>query len=391
MPKSGIYGRKIIKHFRGDKIIALETLFMGAKYTPVFPAYASLLNAHKKYPAHFADGQEQRPLDAHGAILSSMEFFSLLTQTAEYPYGIADSAIITSNLDYFSEILAGACIVELGIGSGLKTAGMLKQLTGKAPTAFYANDLVPENVRDAVAVLKDIVREITIPTDHSARQIGLPLLPKKAVHGVPGNFLGFGTWQAPARKSGGKQGASILDHIKNKYENTVVLLQGATINDYTQEDIERLFHFFHDQFSDNALFVISADSTTNRDALRRAYDNNAMRRLMIAGVFSLFWNALIDFMPLSASYNIAIRDAAEGCVDIALSVSFMGADYVFDRPIRKIPFALFEMMARNAGLEVVRRLPFKDERFSDFDHAIIVLKKQSQKLSVSRTPPAPGG
>src|SRR6202012_1444469 len=130
--------------------------------------------------------------------------------------------------------------IELCAGNGVKAAHILREaMVGDArPHHFYANDINPL-----------LLREQTL------KRLAETGFPRNQLSSLPGNILQKDFWDANEK---------LWKELRESDKPTVVMLHGATFNNFSITEMIYLLIKFREVFKPGTTFFISIDSTSSR-------------------------------------------------------------------------------------------------------------------------------
>jgi len=291
------------------------------------------------------------PLDDSGKrLLSGADQHERVTSCLEYYIKSADEEIASDNMDVYKESMDGANVVELCIGNGKKAAKIYRKAIarGAKPKHFYVNDIVKDSERKAID------------------EIGAIFTSSKKITPISGDIFANNYWDQ-----------EIWDKLKNDDAPTVVMIHGATFNNFNTEEMRELLERFREKFKEGTQYFVSIDSTNHVPTLKAAYDYFQVAQWLITGFVFGHWilGHLIDPHALGFRLSIArrkeyvaIRPHITNSKDQRFKLSRVhGAAQQFvlrkgsfpTDEVRKLRTRFIRALLMDAKMEIISRLPFK--------------------------------
>lgn len=335
----------------------------------IYPRYASLRTAMERHGSlSFAFPEKRIP--------SSWDLYYRAAAVPTYYPLIADKKTELDNLDFLVQLFTGSTFIELGSGDARKTIELLKKIPPSAhPLRICCVDIIKKNVKASIKAF-----------------IEMGYAPSQVI-GMEADIVQNYFWQ------------DLSDNLRGiGSPKTVVLLQGATYNNFERDEMIALLENSHHLPGDTTL-LYAIDNTTDYQTLMDAYATVEMKHLLLSAAephFHMrrdlssirlegpFWKvSRLD--SVESSIKDATADISTGPYGPFQSVFFSvrskdgshGVDFV---PIQKIPVEIkakaageeiggeMSRMFREAQVEVARRMPFSSPDFPKVEYSLYALR-----------------
>jgi hypothetical protein len=222
-------------------------------------------------------------------LLNGEEQYQKLMLEPGYYIKNVEYAHIDQNLASWQMDFKDANVIELCVGDCIKAGETLKKIGKNNHPAHYV-------LWDSIGVqelAKHAAREITDKAGYASDNISF----------VSKNIFS---------KEFIEYLKSINDNLPKSAKPTLVLLRGATLNNFTEEEILKLLKTLHEFFSPGTIFRIGVDNTLDIPTLARAYQTPSFLHWVLnGGYFALEKFAPGKVDPLNIFPYVDIFDKAK--------------------------------------------------------------------------------